>query len=124
MAVGKSIWKKSSIQWLDNVIKKAKDMINKDKEVTLEDVATDIDNWTTTTVENETTTPTVNETVVPTTTLWWWLEWIWITPSATATDSTTTVTPVTIWSIWWSDVLPHKDEILAIRYKSWFKLTT
>ena len=106
MAVGKSIWKKSSIQWLDNVIKKAKDMINKDKEVTLEDVATDIDNWTTTTVENETTTPTVNETVVPTTTLWWWLEWIWITPSATATDSTTTVTPVTIWSIWWSDVLP------------------
>lgn len=53
MAVGKSIWKKSSIQWLDNAIKKAKDMINKDKEVTLEDVATDIDNWTTDTTATE-----------------------------------------------------------------------
>lgn len=46
MAVGKSIWKKSSIQWLDNVIKKAKDIIKKDKEETLEDVAEGIDNST------------------------------------------------------------------------------
>lgn len=67
MAVGKSIWKKSSIQWLDNAIKKAKDMINKDKEVTLEDVATDIDNWTAETIVPPTTsvvTPQIETPII------------------------------------------------------------
>lgn len=111
MAVGKKL-KKVDINSFDDIAKKARDLLKKDNEETLEDVAQDIDNGSTTTVGQQAEGTPIVQPTIQQTQLGWWLEWV----GSTTNTTTSTTTPAPIINpnpIWGSEILQSQgSEIL------------